>query len=83
MPKKTKQRRNYRRRIVGPKECFYCEAKSQPNYKAVDDLRRCVSDRGKIISRARNGLCARHQRRLSQAIKRARHLALLSFVNRI
>lgn len=42
-------------------------------------LRRSLTDRGKIKSRRQTGTCARHQRQLAQAIKRARHLALLPF----
>jgi small subunit ribosomal protein S18 len=47
------------------------------DYKDVSTLRRFVSERGKIKGRRKSGTCARHQRRLAVAIKRARHLALL------
>ena len=43
-------------------------------------LRKFISDRGKISSRSRTGVCAKHQRSMTKAIKRARHLALLPFV---
>jgi len=43
-------------------------------------LQRCMSERGKILPRRRTGVCARHQRSLTVAIKRARHMALLPFV---
>ncbi len=46
-------------------------------------MRRFVSDRGKIVSRGRSGVCAKHQRRLAQAIKRARHLGLIPFIARL
>lgn len=49
-------------------------------YKDVELLRRYLSDRGKIRPRRQTGLCARDQRRLATAVKRARHLALLPFV---
>ena len=49
------------------------------NYKKKDLLRRYVTDRGKILPRRATGTCARHQRQLAMAIKRARHLALLPF----
>ena len=49
------------------------------DYKDVGRLRRYISDRGKIEPRRRTGTCARHQRILSIALKRARHLALLPF----
>lgn len=61
-------------------KCYYCEAKKYPDYKEIEELGRFVSDRGKILSRNRTGICASHQRRLSIAVKRARHLALLPFV---
>lgn len=49
-------------------------------YKDVDLLRRYLTDRGKIRPRRQTGLCARDQRRLATAVKRARHLALLPFI---
>ena len=63
------------------KVCVYCADKSAViNYKDPDKLRSFVSDRAKIVPRRRTGTCARHQRRLAVAIKRARHLALLPYV---
>ncbi|MCS6842498.1 MAG: 30S ribosomal protein S18 [Roseiflexaceae bacterium] len=50
------------------------------DYKDVKRLQRCLSERGKILPRRRTGVCARHQRSLTVAIKRARHMALLPFV---
>jgi small subunit ribosomal protein S18 len=49
------------------------------SYKQVDALRRYITDRGKIRSRRQTGNCAKHQRVLAQAIKRARFMALLPF----
>jgi small subunit ribosomal protein S18 len=49
------------------------------SYKDVGLLRRFVSDRGKIEPRRKTGTCAKHQRRLTTALKRARHIALLPF----
>lgn len=49
------------------------------DYKQLDLLKRFVSDQGKIRSRRETGTCARHQRMLARAIKRARHMALLPF----
>lgn len=49
------------------------------SYKQVDSLRRYITDRGKIRSRRQTGNCAKHQRVLAQAIKRARFMALLPF----
>ncbi len=63
-------------------ECFFCTEKKEPSYVNTSELMKFVSDRGKIMSRSRNGLCAVHQRRVSDAVKYARHLALLPFVVR-
>jgi len=64
-----------RRRI-----CAFCVDKVEKvDYKDVNMLRRFVSDQGQIESRRRTGTCARHQRRLTLAVKRARYLALLPY----
>jgi small subunit ribosomal protein S18 len=63
------------------KTCRFCEEKiGDIDYKQVDMLRNLLTDRGKIRPRRQTGTCAKHQRQLSMAIKRARHLALLPFV---
>ena len=59
--------------------CAFCADKTEINYKAPESLRRYISDRGKLEPRRRTGNCAKHQRFLAQAIKRARHLALLPY----
>ncbi len=51
------------------------------DYKAVEDLRRCMTPNGKIYSRKRLGTTAREQRMLSQALKRARYMALLPYTS--
>ena len=51
------------------------------DYKDIDTLRRFITDRGKIRPRRQTCTCAKHQRGLSTAIKRARHLALLPFTS--
>ena len=65
-----------------PKVCPFCDG-LELDYKKPEILRRFITDRGKIIGRSRTGVCAKHQRRLGKAIKRARHLALLPFVERV
>ena len=65
------------------KVCPFCADKSKAealDYKDPAKLRRYISDRGKIDPRRRTGVCAKHQRVLAVAIKRARHLALLPYV---
>jgi len=69
--------RHYARR---PKVCAFCvEGIKEIDYKQVDMLRRFITEQGKIKPRRQTGTCAKHQRRLAVAIKRARHLALLPF----
>jgi len=58
-----------------------CEAGSRViDYKDERSLSRFLTERGKIIPSRLSGMCARHQRQLSTAVKRARHLALLPFI---
>ncbi len=60
--------------------CGWCtEGAKEIDYKQADLLRRFITDRGKIKTRRKTGLCARHQRQLALAVKRARHIALLPF----
>ena len=62
------------------KVCGFCvDAIDEVDYKDISRLRRYVSERGKIEPRRKLGTCARHQRSLTVAIKRARHVALLPF----
>jgi len=76
-PKKWSGTRYQPRRKV----CQYCADKvAVIDYKDPIKLRRFISDRGKIEPRRRTGTCAKHQRSLAIAIKRARHLSLLPFV---
>ena len=64
------------------KVCAFCVDKIHDiDYKDVPRLRRYLSDRGKIVPRRVTGTCARHQRQLTTAIKRARHLAFLPYVS--
>lgn len=63
------------------KVCSFCVAKAKTiDYKNSSKLQQFVTDRGKIAPRRKTGVCARHQRTLAIAIKRARHLALLPYV---
>ena len=68
-----------RKFIVKPKVCSFCVDKSVIDYKNITQLRRFISERGKIEPRRRTGVCAKHQRRLALALKRARFLALLPY----
>ena len=60
---------------------FFCAEKVvEIDYKDVAKLRRYISERGKIVPRRVTGTCARHQRQIQTAVKRARQIALLPFV---
>jgi len=68
------------RRFHRRKVCRFCVLKAEYiDYKDARRLRRYVSDRGKILPRRITGCCAKHQRMLTRAIKRARNVALLPF----
>ena len=59
---------------------MFCGSKAPKiDYKAVNQLQSFVTERGKILPRRSKGTCARHQRELAVAVKRARHLALLPY----
>jgi small subunit ribosomal protein S18 len=73
---KSKDRYVPRRKVCG----FCAEKLPYIDYKDVSRLRRYLSERGKIEPRRKTGTCARHQRALTVALKRARHIALLPFV---
>ncbi len=73
--------RRRRRRPGRQKVCTFCvDRMDHIDYKDVKRLQRYVSERGKILPRRRTATCAKHQRALATAIKRARHMALLPFV---
>jgi small subunit ribosomal protein S18 len=64
-----------------PKICQFCSDKdSTINYKDIDLLRRYVMEDGKIRPRRQTGTCAKHQREIAAAVKKARFVALLPFV---
>ena len=64
------------------KVCTFCVEKSAfIDYKDTQKLRRFISERAKILPRRVTGTCAAHQRELTVAIKRARHVALLPYIS--
>ena len=83
MSEQGNRRRPSGRRKYTPrrKVCVFKTEGITPDYKDIKRLQRMVSDRGKILPRRRTGTCAKYQRKLNTAIKRARHLALLPFVS--
>lgn len=62
------------------KVCRFCANKAKIDYKDADVLRRYMTERGKILPRRITGTCAKHQREVAKAIKRARSISLLPFV---
>lgn len=79
-PPRTAANGNKRNKRRKPKVCQFCVDKVQHvEYKEVDKLKKFISERGKIVPRRVTGNCAKHQRQLTEAIKRVRYLALLPY----
>jgi small subunit ribosomal protein S18 len=83
----ARERTQQRKRPGGPagqikrRNCFFCKEKiDEIDYKNVNQLRRYISEKGKIRSRRITGACRRHQVQVAQAVKRAREMALLPYV---
>jgi small subunit ribosomal protein S18 len=73
-----------RRYFARPRVCQFCTDHNLViDYKQADVLRRFITEDGKIRPRRQTGTCAKHQRELARAIKRARHLALLPFTGEV
>jgi small subunit ribosomal protein S18 len=71
--------RSTRNFMTRPAVCPFCKGTIKIDYKDVSVLSRYISNQGKIVSRRRSRSCAKHQRSLAQAIKRARYLAMLPY----
>ena len=72
----ARRRAPHRRKKV----CVFCGKDNVIDYKDVNKLKRYISERGKILPRRITGNCEKHQRALTVAIKRARHVALMPYV---
>ena len=69
------------RKVPRKKVCTFCVDKAtEIDYKDVAKLRKFITEKGKILPRRMSGVCAKHQRLLAEAIKRARVMALLPYV---
>ena len=78
MPEKTE--RPFKAKRAKKKVCVFCVDKVEHiDYKDTAKLRRYVTERGKIVPRRISGTCAKHQRQLTTAIKRARAIALMAY----
>jgi len=74
---------NKESQLTTKKFCFFCvNGITDIDYKDVSVLRRFMSSYGKIVPKRRSGACSSHQRKLANAIKRARIIALLPFTNK-
>ena len=78
---KTEKKKFFKPHKNKKKVCAFCEDKNLKfiDYKDANRLRKFVTEKGKIIPSRQTGTCARHQRELTVAIKRARNIALLPF----
>ena len=70
-------------KVVKKKVCGFCEGRKIPTYTDIVMLKKYTSGRGKIVPKARSGVCSKHQRGLAREVKRARFLALLPFTLRV
>ncbi len=74
---------NKKTTVEKPKNCYFCLHNIQViDYKHAESIRRFTSSYGKIVPRRKSGVCTGHQRKLAQAIKRARFMALLPYTTR-
>ncbi|MBN2483544.1 MAG: 30S ribosomal protein S18 [Candidatus Omnitrophica bacterium] len=73
--KRTKQ-------VLFKKSCAFCKKEVDIDYKDITLLSRYVSSKGKIVSRRFSGNCAKHQRKITVEIKRARFLSLLPYIGK-
>lgn len=72
----ARRRAPHRRKKV----CVFCGKDNVIDYKDVNKLKRYISERGKILPRRITGNCAKHQRALTVAIKRARHMSMMPYI---
>ena len=80
---KEKKKRKKKKEKERPKFCRFCKGGvKEIDYKEVSVIRRCMSPRGKILPSNTTGTCPKHQRQLAGAIKRARFIGLLPYINR-
>ena len=75
--REEKENRPQRRKRKKP--CIFCVEKTMPDYKKLDQMRRLVSERGKILTMRSSGCCAKHQRAVAKEVKKARQVGLLPY----
>lgn len=80
MSRERDARKGGKMRRTRKKVCIFCVDKAESiDYKDVPKLKKYITERGKILPRRISGTCAKHQRQLTEAIKRSRNIALLPF----
>lgn len=78
---KSERNDKYNKRRPRKKVCQFCQEKATHiDYKDLGKLKKYITERGKILPRRITGACAKHQRMVTRAIKRARSIALLPYV---
>ena len=81
-PERPRRRPGAKESLTRKRNCAFCRAKvDDVDYKDLNQLRRFISEKGKIRSRRITGACRRHQNQVSTAVKRAREMALLPYVS--
>lgn len=81
--KVRKQRRVRKVVEINKRGCFFCKTKTVPYWRDDENLAGYLSPRARIIPRAKTGVCAKHQRRLAEAVKHDRFLGLLPFITQL
>ena len=78
-----KSKKNYKKstnvRVAKKLSCYYCDNKKDPDYKDIDTISKFISDRARILSRGRSGVCNKHQRKIAEAVKLARFMAIMPY----
>ncbi|HAP37339.1 30S ribosomal protein S18 [Candidatus Shapirobacteria bacterium RIFOXYD1_FULL_38_32] len=83
MAKTRGRKKNRKNRLMSrDKVCVFCKEKKLYNWSDQEKLVEFLSPRSRILSRSVTGVCVKHQKMLTESIKRARHLALLPFVTK-
>lgn len=82
--KEDRKKESTRKKVIGEQKasCYFCDKNQKPDYKNFKEIANFISDRGRIVTRSRTGVCSKHQKQMTKAVKRARHLALLPFIVR-
>ena len=79
MERRSTEPRRRKSEIIIKRDCKLCEDQVTLDYKQADILKKFMTERGKILPRRFSGNCAKHQRKVGTAIKRARMIALMPF----